>query len=96
MQRTPAQNRKFSAMIGDVAAARWIGPWKPAVAREAFKRYFLKIYCREARIEAYALDRPDPFPELVARSSELTSEQFADLIECTYAVVASRLGIILE
>lgn len=96
MQRSTAQNRKFSAMVGDVAAARWLGPWKKTIQREAFKRYFIAIWVREARIEAYANGLPDPFPDLTARSSELDTEQFSDLIECTYAVVASRLDLILD
>lgn len=83
-------------MIGDVAAARMIGPWKKAIAHEAWKRYFLKIYAREARMEAYANGWPDPFPELTARSSELDSAQFAELIECTFAHVAMHLDLILE
>jgi hypothetical protein len=96
MRRTNLQNRKFSAMIGEVAGACWLGPWKPALAREAYKRYFLKIYAREARMEAYANGWPDPFPELVARSSELDSAQMNELIECTYAYAAQQLGLILE
>lgn len=96
MQRTLAQNKKFGAMVGDVAAARWIGPWKRAIAREAWKRWFIQKWVREARMEAYANGWPDPFPELTARSSELTSEQFNELIECTLAVAAQNLNLILE
>jgi hypothetical protein len=96
MQRTPAQNRKFSALVGEVAAARMIGPWKKAIAREAWKRWFLARYCREARIEAYANGWPDPFPELTARSSELSVEQMQDLIECTFAYAAQQLGLVLD
>lgn len=96
MRRTAAQNAKFSAMIGEVAAARMIGPWKKAIAHEAWKRWFLARYCREARIEAYANGRPDPFPELTARSSELSSDQMSDLIECTFAYAALCLGLVLE
>lgn len=96
MQRTLAQNKKFSAMVGDVAAARWIGPWKKSIAHEAWKRYFLRIFCREERIEAYANGWPDPFPELEARSSQLSAEQMNALIECVYAVSVSRLDLILD
>jgi hypothetical protein len=96
MQRTPAQNRKFSALVGEVAGARMIGPWKKVITREAWKRWFLAKYCREARIEAYANGWPDPFPELTAKSSELDTAQMAELIECTYAYAAQQLGLILE
>lgn len=96
MRRTIPQNRKFSAMVNDVAGQRMIGPWKKAIAREAWKRWFLKLYAREARIEAYANGWPDPFPELTARSSELDSSQMNELIECTFAVSAQQLGLVLE
>lgn len=96
MQRTPMQNKKFSAMVGDAARARFIGPWKPAIVREAWKRYFLAIYCREARIEAYANGWSDPFPELTARSRDLDTHQMNELIECSLAVCASKLDLILE
>jgi hypothetical protein len=96
MQRTIAQNRKFSAMVGEVTAARMLGPWKPTIAREAWKRWFLARWCREARMEACANGWPDPFPELVARSSELDSAQMAALIECTFAYAVMQLGLVLE
>jgi hypothetical protein len=96
MQRTRLQNAKFSAMVGDVAAARWLGPWKKALAREAWKRWFLAKYCREARMEAYANGWPDPFPELTAKSSELDAAQMNELIECCYAVAAQQLNLILD
>lgn len=96
MQRTALQNKKFSAMVGEVAASRMIGPWKKAVAHEAWKRWFLAQFCRESRMEAYANGWPDPFPELTARSSELTSEQFNELIEAVYAIASQNLNLILE
>lgn len=96
MQRTRLQNAKFSAMVGDVAAARMIGPWKKALLHEAWKRWFLAQFCRESRIEAYANGWPDPFPELTARSSELDSAQMTELIEAVYAYAATDLNLILE
>jgi hypothetical protein len=96
MQRSRLQNAKFSAMVGDVADARYLGPWKRAFAREAYKRWFLAKYCREARMEAYANGWADPFPDLVARSSELDAEQFNELIECTMAYAATCLGLKLK
>jgi len=96
MQRTRLQNAKFSALVAEVAGARMLGPWKRAIACEAWKRWFLARYCREARIEAYANGWPDPFPELVAKSSELDSAQMSELIECTYAYSAMYLQLELE
>jgi hypothetical protein len=95
-QRTIPQNRKFGAMVGDVAKRYPLTPWRKTLAREAWKRFFLAVFAAELRSEARANGWPDPFPAGVARSSELDSRQMGELIECTYAQAAMLLGLVLE
>lgn len=95
-RRSCAQNKKFSAIISDVVKHYPLAPWKAALAREAFKRYFIAIYVREARWEAYGAGQPDPFPVRPVPSSELTSWQADELIECTLAHLAMNMNLILQ
>lgn len=94
--RTLPQNKLFHALVRDVARARPMIPFRRPVVLEAWKRRFLAIYVREARLEAYALGRPDPFPTRSARSSELESWQMDELIECCYAFAAQQLDLVLD
>lgn len=94
--RSILQNRKFSAMVGDVAAQFPLAPWRRPLAREAWKRFFIARFVREMRIEAYANGWPDPFPTGSARSRDLDSGQMGELIECTYALSAMLLDLVLE
>lgn len=94
--RSLPQNRKFSAMVGDVARSYPLVPWKPAVAREAWKRYLIARWVHEARLEAYGAGQPDPFPVRPVPSSSLSVEQVSELIDCTYWLCSERLGLILE
>lgn len=94
--RSTLQNAKFNAMVGDIAKHAPLVPWKRAMAREAWKRALIAIYVHEARLEAYGAGQPDPFPVRPVPSSELTSWEMDELIECTYAVAVMRLGLILE
>lgn len=94
--RTLPQNKLLHALVRDVALARPLFPWRRPVVLEAWKRYFLAVYVREARLEAYAKGCPDPFPARVARSSELQAWQMNELIECTYAYAALQLGLVLD
>jgi hypothetical protein len=83
--RTSPQNRLFHALVRDVANVIVLAPWRRALATEAWKRYFIALYVREVRIEAYGAGEPDPFPVRPVPSRSLDSWQMADLIECTYA-----------
>ena len=94
--RSLPQNRKFSAMVNDVARQYPLAPWRRTLAREAWKRYLIAIWVNEARWEAYGAGDPDPFPVRPVPSSALSDWQMNELIECTYAVAAQRLGLILE
>lgn len=94
--RTLPQNRLFHALVRDVALARPLFPWRRAVALEAWKRWFLAKYVREARLEAYCAGGPDPFPTRSARSRDLDSRQMDELIECTYALAVQQLGLVLD
>jgi hypothetical protein len=96
MIRTLPQNRLFHALVRDVALARPLFPWRRPFALEAWKRYFLGKYMREARLEAFITGGLDPFPDRVARSSGLDSRQMDELIECTYAICAQQLGLVLD
>lgn len=93
--RTSPQNRLFHALVRDVARARPLTPWRRAFALEAWKRYFLGKYMREARQEAFAAGGVDPFPERIAQSSGLETWQMNELIECTYAIAAQQLDLVL-
>lgn len=94
--RTLPQNRLFHALVRDVALALPLFPWRRQVALEAWKRYFLGKYMREARLEAYAAGGYDPFPARTVRSRDLDSRQMDELIECTYAICAQQLGLVLD
>jgi hypothetical protein len=83
--RTSPQNRLFHALVRDVANEIVLAPWRRALALEAWKRYFIALYVREVRIEAYGAGDTDPFPVRPVPSRSLDSWQMADLIECTYA-----------
>jgi ribosomal protein S18 acetylase RimI-like enzyme len=96
MIRTLPQNALFHALVLDVWRALPRVPWRRPVALEAWKRWFLAKYVREARLEAWVMGRHDPFPARVARSSELESWQMNELIECTYALCAQQLGLVLD
>jgi hypothetical protein len=95
-QRTRPQNKLFHAQVSDVARAFPLVPWKRAMWHEAWKRYLIAIWVNEARWEAYGAGDPDPFPVRPVPSSALSDWQMNELIECTYAVAAQRLGLILE
>lgn len=95
-QRSRPQNALFHAQVSDVARARPLLPWKRALWCEAWKRYFLALYVREARLEAYANGGPDPFPVRPVPSRELTDRQMDEMIEMVYWFAADRLGLVLE
>ncbi|HWV64107.1 MAG TPA: recombination protein NinB [Oxalicibacterium sp.] len=86
--RTIPQNRLFHAMVRDVAQAIPLAPWRRALATEAWKRYFIALYVREARMEAYGAGSPDPFPVRPVPSSGLDSWQMGELIASTDAWMA--------
>jgi hypothetical protein len=94
--RSLPQNRKLSAMVADVQRVYPLVPWKPALAREAWKRHFIKIYVLEARIEAFGAHLPDPFPVRPVPSSILDSWQMDELIEVAYWFASEHLNLILE
>jgi hypothetical protein len=94
--RSIPQNRKLSAIVSDVQRRYPLAPWKPALAREAWKRFFLKLYVYEARLEAYANGQPDPFPVRPVPSSDLDSEQMNALLECALWYCAEHLNLILQ
>lgn len=96
IQRTIPQNRKFSAMVNDVALQYPLAPYKRALAREAWKRYFIARFVYEVRLEAYGAGEPDPFPVRPVPSRSLDDRQMNELIECTFAIAAQDLGLILE
>lgn len=96
MIRTIPQNRLFHALVRDVLDTVPLVPWRRAVAFEAWKRWFLAKYVREARLEAYCAGGRDPFPTRSARSRDLDSRQMGELIECTYALCAQQLGLVLD
>jgi hypothetical protein len=86
----------LSAIVSDVQRHYPLAPWKPAMAREAWKRFFIALWVHEARLEAYANGQPDPFPARPVQSRSLTSWQMDELIEATYAFCAMHLGLVLE
>lgn len=94
--RTVPQNKLFHALVRDVVTALPLVPWKRALAAEAWKRYFIAIWVREARMEAYANGGADPFPVRPVPSSTLKAWQVDELIECTLAYCAMHLGLVLE
>lgn len=94
--RSLPQNRKLCAMVADVQRVYPLVPWKRALACEAWKRFFIALWVREARVEAFMNREPDPFPVRPVPSSSLDSWQMDELIECTYAVAAQKLGLILN
>lgn len=96
MVRTLPQNKRFHAMVRDIARAVPLTPWRRALTVEAWKRYFILLYVRETRLEAYANGDPDPFPVRPVPSSALDSRQMADLIESTLAFAAQNLNLILD
>jgi hypothetical protein len=96
MIRTLPQNALFHALVLDVWRALPLAPWRRPVAVEAWKRWFLAKYVREARLEAYCAGGRDPFPARSARSRDLDSRQMNELIECTYALAAQQLGLVLD
>lgn len=78
--RTLPQNRKLSALAGEVARQFPLIPYRNVFAREAFKRYLIAQYVRDARLSAFYEGQPDPFPVRPVPSSELSSEQMSDLL----------------
>jgi hypothetical protein len=82
--------------VRDVALALPLFPWRRPFVLEAWKRYFLGKYMREARLEAFATGGFDPFPDRVVHSSQLETWQMNELIECTYAICAQQLGLVLD
>lgn len=93
--RSLPQNRKLSAICGEVAAACPLIPYRRSFAVEAWKRFFISRFVHEARLEAYCQFRPDPFPVRPVPSSDLTSEQMSELIEFASAWCAQQ-GISLS
>lgn len=89
---TTLQRHLFHAQVADVGRQRLLVPWKRAMALEAWKRYFLALYVREVRLEAYGTGQGDPFPARAARFSELDSSQASELIESTFAA-GTEFGI---
>ena len=94
--RSLPQNRKFSAMVNDVARQYPLAPWRRTLAREAWKRFFIKLWVHEARLEAYGAGDPDPFPVRPVPSSALSDRDMDALIEHTFWFAAERLSLILE
>ena len=90
------QNRMFHALVRDIARLVPLVPWRRPFMLEAWKRYFLGKYMREARLEAYAAGGADPFPDRVARSSDLEAWQMNELIECTYAIAVQQFDLVLD
>lgn len=78
--RTLAQNRKLSALVGDVARHFPLVPYSRAFAHEAWKRFLISQWVREARWEAYHAGAPDPFPVRPVPSSDLDHRQMSELI----------------
>lgn len=95
VKRTLPQLRKFSAIVGEVANQFPLIPYRRAFAVEAWKRYLIVQYVREARLSAFYEGRPDPFPVRPVPSSDLTSEQMSELIE-TCAAWAAQHGVELS
>jgi hypothetical protein len=93
---SPAQARKFNALLDDVVHELPLAPWRKELAREAWKRYLIAVWVWEARLEAYANGQPDPFPVRPVPSRHLTVAQMNELLECTLAFCAMRLGLVLE
>jgi hypothetical protein len=88
--RTTPQNRKFSALVGDVVRQHPMIPYRRPFATEAWRRFFIASYVREARWEAYNAGAPDPFPVRPVPSSDLDSRQMAELIEFVQAWCAQN------
>lgn len=80
--RSLLQNRKFSAIVSEVAAQLFLFPYRRAFVVEAWRRYLIAMYVREARLEAKAAGGPDPFPVRPVPSSGLDSRRMSELIEC--------------
>jgi hypothetical protein len=78
--RSLPQNRKLSAVVSEVWKAYPLAPFKPALAREAWKRFFIAAYVNEERWEAWAAGYPDPFPVRPVPSSELDARQMSELL----------------
>lgn len=79
--RTLAQNAKFSAIVSDIARQCPLIPYRRAFFVEAWKRYLLALFVRDARLSAFYEGKPDPFPVRPVPSSSLSSEQAGELIE---------------
>lgn len=77
-------------MVGEVAQKYPLAPYKRALAREAWKRYLIAQYVRDARLEAYCEGRPDPFPVRPVPTSSLDSQQMSELIESCAAWCAQH------
>lgn len=90
VKRTLPQLRKFSAIVGDLAHACPLIPYRRAFACEAWKRYLLAQFVRDARLSAFHEGRPDPFPVRPVPSSSLSSGQMSELIEFTSAWCAQH------
>lgn len=78
--RSPAQNRKLSALVGDVVQHHPLIPYRRSFAHEAWKRYLIANFINESRWEAYHAGQPDPFPVRPVPSSDLDSAQMSELI----------------
>lgn len=90
VKRTLPQNRKFSAICSEAARAFPLTPYRRALAVEAWKRFFIKSYVHDARLEAYLAGRHDPFPVRPVPSSSLHSQQMSELIESAQAWCAQH------
>jgi hypothetical protein len=88
--RSIPQNRKFSAIVGEVAAQCPLIPYRRAFQVEAWRLYFIALYVRGARLSAFHEGAPDPFPVRPVPSSQLDAQQMSDLIECAQAYCAEN------
>lgn len=88
--RTLPQSARFHAICSEAARACPLVPYRRGFAVEAWKRFFIRSYVHDARIEAYLAGRPDPFPVRPVPSSELDSQQMSELIEFSCAWCATN------
>ena len=93
--RTLPQNRKLSALVSDAAQHFPLVPYRRAFACEAWKRFLIAAWVREARLEAFGQGNPDPFPARPVPSSALDSRQMSELLEFSQAWCAQN-GITLR
>ena len=89
--RTGAQNDRFHAMLDDIAAQiMWRDVFQRPIrmTRENWKRFFLKMYKREALIVPN--EDGTGFYDLGPRSSELSVAEMSDCMELIAAFGAER------